>query len=71
MLPLPIAAAEPPVPVSVLRVPMLPDPLAVAPAVLAVSSRLPLVELHPASANASKLASSTLCCFRFMINSLW
>jgi len=48
------------------RMPIL-SPLAVAPAL--ISSPV-LVELHPASASASKLAITTLCCFRFMINSL-
>ena len=48
--------------------PLLPLPLPVAP--LPDSSPPPRMELHPASANASKPASTTLCCLRFMINSL-
>jgi hypothetical protein len=69
MLPLPVEAAVLPLPVEA-AMPPVPVPLAVAPDVLAMSSPLLLVEPHPASAHASKLASSTLCCFRFMINSL-
>ena len=45
--------------------PMLPLPLPVAP-----DSSPPRMELHPANTSASMPASTTLCCFRFMINSL-
>jgi len=56
----PLASLVPLVPLEpLLPLPMAPD-----------SSPPPRMELHPASTSASKLASTTLCCFRFMINSL-
>jgi hypothetical protein len=48
-------------------VPLLPVPLPVEPPPMSLP---PLMELHPASASTSRLARTTLCCFRFMINSL-
>ena len=56
----PLASLLPLVPLEpLLPLPMAPD-----------SSPPPRMELHPVSASASKPASTTLCCFRFMINSL-
>jgi hypothetical protein len=82
MLPLPVPAMPPeldpslPVPPAGMLllplpmlplVPLLPVPLPVEPPPMSLP---PLMELHPASASTSRLARTTLCCFRFMINSL-
>jgi hypothetical protein len=73
MLPLPMLPLEPPASLEPLEPPeplepLLPVPLPVAPP--PDSSPPPRMELHPASVSASKPASTTLCCLRFMINSL-
>jgi hypothetical protein len=68
----PLLPLLPLLPLPMLPLPMLPL-LPLVPAPLPVeppASPPPLMELHPASASASRLARTTPCGFRFMINSL-